>query len=231
MRNSKIPPPHKQTNKKLQRLNWKRTHLWLSQSLYIRRASDSPLNTPMAIYNRINFIHIGEYLLCFFSLCISSCPLKGSDLLQNLYLNISLPTMQLLLCIWQLIWHAVMIHRGLLFFLFCFVLFFTLHFIKKLSYHSTIIKHSSLVLWVNKRVKNSLSLSWSLLKWCMGMKWLPICLQCILTVREFFFSWQAGEIKVVQDKRGSAVICQGTKGSPVWESGCSPERAFRSLTH
>lgn len=115
-------------------------------------------------------------------------------------------------------------------FLFC-VLFFTLQFIKKLSYHSAIIKHSSLVLQVNERVKNSLSLSWSLLKWCMGMKWLPICLQCILTVREFFFSWQAGEIKVVQDKRGSAVICQGTKGSPVWESGCSPERAFRSLTH
>lgn len=181
----------------------------------------------MVIYNGINFIHIGEYLLCFFSLCLSSCPIKGNRsstklvsehstahcAIIPLYLRVSMPCnydlQSIVGCFWVLI----------------------LLFLQKLSYHSTIIEHSFSVLQVNERVKNSLSLSWSLLKWCMGMKWLPICLQCILTVREFFFAWQAGEIKVVQDKRGSAVICQGTKGSPVWESGCSPERAFRSLTH
>lgn len=40
--------------------------------LGLGKDSAGTLNTPMIIYNGINFIHIGEYLLCFHGLCPSS---------------------------------------------------------------------------------------------------------------------------------------------------------------
>lgn len=116
----------------------------------------------MVIYNRINFIHIGEYLLCFFRLCLSSCPIKGNRsstkpvsehstahcAVTPLYLRENMPCNSDLERFWG--------------FFHCFLLI--LQFINKLSYQSTITEHSLTVQPVEKRVKNSLSLSWSLLK-------------------------------------------------------------------
>lgn len=123
----------------------------------------------MVTYNGINFIHVGEYLLCFFSLCLSSCPIKGNRsstklvsehstahcAITPLYLRENMPCNSDL---WRFVG----------FFLLFVFFFLILQFLNKRSYQSTITEHPFPALQVEGRVKNSLSLSWSLLKMVHG---------------------------------------------------------------
>lgn len=112
----------------------------------------------MVIYNRINFIHVGVYPLCFFSLCLSSCPIKGNrsstELLSEhstahcaitpLYLRENTPC-------------SSDLER--FFWAFSLLFLLILPFPNKFPYQPTITEHSSPALQVEKRVKNPLSVS------------------------------------------------------------------------